>query len=195
MRTAWCRWSFWAADKRAGSGLHRCDELRRAEKSDGALDVVGQDVEAGLGRHVLQPSHLEVAAAHPVLECAEHVLDRSAPDPHGVGPAVEAGLHGVDHLLMLPSLDAAFDAGGAVCPDRAAGAARGRRIAVKRHAVLEAGEASGQRLAGRAAVGVGFGVIDDVLLAEAPTCLGAGGERLGADRGNARLLAGEHFRA
>ena len=76
----------------AVSALHCGDQCRHAEEGDGALDVVGEDVEAGFGGHVLQPSRLEVASAHPVLQRAEDVLDRSPADAHGTRPAIEAGL-------------------------------------------------------------------------------------------------------
>ncbi len=71
-------------------------------------------MKAHLGGDVLEPSRLEVASPHPVFERAEHVLDRSSSDPHGVGHAVEPGLHGLDDVLVFPALDAPLLAGGAV---------------------------------------------------------------------------------
>ena len=82
-------------------------------------------MEAGFGRNVLEPSCLEVASAHPVFQRAEDMLYPSWSDAHGFGPAVEPGLHRLDHLFVLPSLDASFDAGCASHLHRAAGAAGG----------------------------------------------------------------------
>ena len=118
-------------------------------------------------------SCLEVASAHPVFQRAENVLHRSSSHAHGIGPAVEPGLHGLDHLFMLPSFDTPLDAGGAVRLYSAAGATGWRGIAMKRQPMFEAGEASGQGFAGGAAIGISVGLVDEVLLAEAPLGLGA----------------------
>ena len=87
-----------------GSALHRGDQSWHADEGDRALCVVGEDVEAGFGSHVSEPSCLQVASAHPVFQRAEDMLDRSSSDAHGVGPAVEPGLHGIDHLSVVPSV-------------------------------------------------------------------------------------------
>lgn len=42
-----------SANERAGSCLHCCDQLLRSEEGDCALDIVGEDVEAGFSSDVL----------------------------------------------------------------------------------------------------------------------------------------------
>jgi transposase InsO family protein len=69
------------------------------------------------------------------------VLDGGSADAHGVGPAVQPLLHGVDHRLMLPALDAALLAARTPALQRAAGAF-GRPVDVEVHAVLDRGEAA-----------------------------------------------------
>jgi len=54
-----------------------------------------------------------------------------------------AGLHSLNHLFMLPSLDTPLDAGGAVRLYSAAGAT-GHCIAMERQPMFEAGEVPGQ---------------------------------------------------
>lgn len=50
-------------------------------------------------------ARLEVRRSHPVLECAEHVLDCPPPYRHGVELAIQSGLHRFKHRVMLPSSD------------------------------------------------------------------------------------------
>jgi hypothetical protein len=84
-----------------------------ADQGDHPLDVVGEDVERHFGSDVLEPPHLEVGRAHPGFDRAERVLDRAAPQCHRVGVASQALPHVVDQVLVLPSRDPAFLAGGA----------------------------------------------------------------------------------
>ena len=93
--------------------MHGGDQLDRPEQGDGALDVVGEDMEAHLGRDLAQRFCLEVAPPHPVLDRAEHMLDGSLPDPHGVGHAVEPVLHGFHDMLVFPARDLSLVAGRA----------------------------------------------------------------------------------
>jgi integrase-like protein len=69
------------------------------------------------------------------------VLDGGSADAHGVGPAVQPLLHGVDHRLMLPAFDAALLAASTPALQRAAGAFGGP-VDVEVHAVLDRGEAA-----------------------------------------------------
>src|ERR1019366_8282260 len=109
---------------------------------------------------------------------AEGVFDGGAADAHGVGSAVEAILHGVDHRLMLPALDPARLFAGRASVLQRTHVALGRPVDVQVHAVFHRGEAAGQPLASRTAIGVVLGDVDEVLLAEPALGLGAGGERL-----------------
>src|ERR1700761_1051332 len=90
------------------SGLHRGDEVGGADEGDRTFDVVGKDVEACFGCDVFQRPHLEVTSSHPVFERTEDVFDGSSSNTHGAGPVVEAGLHGLHDLFMLPAGDAAL---------------------------------------------------------------------------------------
>jgi hypothetical protein len=124
------------------------------------------------GSDVGQPPGPEVVPPHPVLDGAKDVLDDAAPDPHGIGHRVQALLHGLDHRLVFPAGDTALLARGAPGLDRAGTAVAGP-VAAKRQPVLNSVVAPDQRLAGRAAIGVGLGLIDEVLLPEAPIRLRA----------------------
>ncbi len=99
--------------KRFALWRYRLEDLADAGDRDGALDVIGQDCQAGLGGDVLEAARSEVGGAHPSLDGAEYVLNSASPDRHGVGHCVKAALHLVEHCLMLPSSDALLLAGGA----------------------------------------------------------------------------------
>lgn len=121
-------------------------------------------MEPHFGCHVVQGASLEVASSHPVLDGTKDVLDRVSADAHRARHAIEAGLHRLDHLPIFPPLDAALDAGGAVRLDGTSVATGRCGIAVERHAVLEAEEeAPRHRFTGGAAIGVGLGLVDEVL--------------------------------
>src|SRR5215469_12195534 len=143
-----------------------------AEDSDCPFHVVGEDVEAHLGCDVGQLSCSEVGPPHPILNRAEDGLDDAAPDPHRIGHLVQTPLHALDHSLVFPTGDAALLAGGAHGL-RCAGAAVAGPVSAERQPVLDSGVTPDQRFACRAAVGVGFGLIDEVLLSEAPVGLRA----------------------
>src|SRR5262249_5001731 len=115
---------------------------------------------------------LEVGCSHRGLERAEGVLDGGSADAHGVGPPVQPLLHGVDHGLMFPALDPALTAARALLLERTVGAPGGP-VGVQRLAVLDRAEAARQPLAGRTAIDVSIGQVDEVLLAEASLGLGA----------------------
>ena len=76
-----------------------------------------------LGGDLRQPLHQEVRRAHPHLERAERVLDRLAALTHGLRIFVEAPLHRLQYMLVLPAGDATLLARRAAVLDRA-GAAR-----------------------------------------------------------------------
>lgn len=95
------------------SARDRGQQATDADQRDHPLDVVGEDVERHFRSHVLQPSHLEVRGAHPGLDRAEGVLGRAASQGHRVGVAAKTLAYLVDQMLVLPSRDPAFLAGGA----------------------------------------------------------------------------------
>jgi len=149
-------------------------------------------MEAHFGAHLFQGPRLEVASPHPVLDRAEDVFDRSSSDTHGIWQAIKPGLHGLDHVLMLPTFDAPFLAGGTARFDLTAVAAIGP-VGVEHQALFDRREAPRQPFASRAPVGVGQRIVLEVPLAPTPIRLGARREWLRADGGDARRLAGEYL--
>jgi hypothetical protein len=80
------------------------DNTRDMTDGDRRIDKLAAQGGAHFCRHVPEPSRFEVASAHPVFQRAEDVLYRSSSDAHGLGPAVEPGLHGVDGAPALTKL-------------------------------------------------------------------------------------------
>jgi len=80
---------------------------------------------------------------------------------------------------MLPPRDLSFDCRRALGLDAAAGATGPVPVSVKRHAPLDNGHVIRKQGAGRAAVDVLVGQINEVLLAEAAVRLGACGRMCG----------------
>src|SRR3981081_2024444 len=87
------------------SGSDRRYQRSRTDDRDHPLYVVGQNVEAHLGSDLVERPGQEVRGAHPGLECSERVFDGLSSHAHGLGHAVEPGLHPVEHVLILPALD------------------------------------------------------------------------------------------
>ena len=94
-----------------------------------------------------------------MLDRAKDVLDDAASYPHRIGHFVQAALHGVNHRLMLPTGDAALLTGGAYGLQCAGTAVTGP-VSAQCQPVFDSGVAPDQLFSGRAAVGVGFGLID-----------------------------------
>src|SRR3990172_4254377 len=93
------------------------------------------------------------------------MLDRLAPSAHGLRIFVEPLLRRLDNMLVLPSRDTALLARGALILDGAS-PARVRPVAAQLLSVLLGGEVVLEALAGRAAIDILVGQIDEVLLAE-----------------------------
>ena len=124
-------------------------------------------MECHLGGDPGQRLHQEVGCAHSGLDRAEGVLDRLAPLAHLLRMLVEPALHRLKNVLMLPSGDPAFLAGGAAVLDATALAGFGR-VAAQDQSIFRGGEGVGEPFAGRADVNVLVSQISEVLLAEAP---------------------------
>lgn len=73
MRTGFGYGSRVARAKQAVSP-YRLDRDWHSDEGDRALDVVGEDVEAGFDCHISEPSQNEVASADPVIQRAEDML-------------------------------------------------------------------------------------------------------------------------
>src|ERR1700694_1123770 len=89
---------------------------------------------------------------------------------------------------MFPACDAPVVARRALRFERTSGASRGP-VLVQGHAVLDRGEALDGPLAGRAAVIIVCGDVNKVAFVEATVGLAVGGQRLGAQRYHAGLVA------
>ena len=62
-------------------------------------------MEAHFRSDLFECSGQEVGAAHPRFEGSERVFDGLSADAHSVGYVVEPGLHLVEDVFMLPTLD------------------------------------------------------------------------------------------
>lgn len=82
---------------------HRLDGPVEPQDGHHPPQVVGQYMQAHLRPDVGQPLGNEMGVPHPALEGAEHMLDRSAPDRHRIGRAVQAALYGFQHVVMFPT--------------------------------------------------------------------------------------------
>ena len=102
--------------RQAGVGRlcpHRCQERSDAYDADDARQIVGQNMQRHFGGDHRQRLHQEVGCSHPGLDRAERVFDRLAPLPHLLWMLVEAALHRLKNVLMLPSGDPSLLTSGA----------------------------------------------------------------------------------
>ena len=90
------------------SGPDRRDQRLDADDVHDARQIVGEHGERHLGGDLRQRLHQEVRRAHARLHRAERMLDRLAPLTHGLRVRIETLLHGLEHVLVLPSRDAAL---------------------------------------------------------------------------------------
>ena len=125
-------------------------------------------MEAHLGSNIGQPSGPEVVSPHPALDRTERMLDEAAPGPHGVGHAVEPGLHPVEHVLILPAPDAPQLGRRALGSERTGEASAQVAIEVEVFGVIRTAIGLGEFGLRRTSVMVLFGVVDEVLLTETP---------------------------
>ena len=121
-------------------------------------EVVGQNVEAHLGSDLVEGPGQEVGGAHPRLEGAERVFDGLSSHAHGVGHAVEPGLHPVEHVLILPALDNPQLGRRALGSERTGEAGAQVAVAVEVFCVIRAPMDLGEFCARRACVVVVLGV-------------------------------------
>ena len=114
---------------RSSSGF---DYARIAERLDthdvhDAGQIVGKNVQRHLGGDLWQRLHQEVGCSHPGLDRAEAMLDRLPSLAHFLRVLIEAALHRLENVLMLPSLDPSLVALGAVVLGRDCRGGRRRR--------------------------------------------------------------------
>ena len=146
---------------------HRRQERSDAYDAHDARQIVGQDMQRHFGGDHWQRLHQEVGCAHPGLDRAERVLDRLAPLAHLLWMFVEPALHRLENMLMVPSGDQSFLAGGAAMLDGAT-LTGGGPVAAQDQAFVLSREGVGEPLAGRTNVNILRRHVAEVLLAEAP---------------------------
>src|SRR4029434_6970398 len=105
--------------------------------------------------------------SHPGLDRAERMLDRLAPLAHLLRILIEPALHRLENVLMLPSGDPSFLAGGAAVLDGAALAGIGP-VAAQDQSIFLVRVMVSEPFTGRTNVDVVLSQVAEVLLAEAP---------------------------
>lgn len=79
------------------------DEWLHAHDGDHALEIVGKNTQAHLCSNVFETFHQEVRRAHPGLDGAKGMLDRSSSDVHCVWCIVQTLEQRINDALMLPA--------------------------------------------------------------------------------------------
>ena len=131
---------------------------------------------------------------HPRLDGAEGMLNRLAAQRDFGWIIVEPLLDALKNVLVLPASDAALLAWGAPVLDRAAHAVI-RPIVSQRPTGFLVRVVIREPLAGRAEVGIHFGVIYEVSPIKAPVCRSTGRSRFGDGDGDTGLLGGDDLLA
>jgi hypothetical protein len=103
-------------DSTRSSRPGRHQERLDADDVHHAREVVGEHVQRHLGRHLRQRLHQKARRPHTHLQRAERMFDRLAASTHRIRIFVQARLHGIDNVLVLPPLDAALR--HRPCPNR-----------------------------------------------------------------------------
>src|SRR6201987_755428 len=115
----------------AGTVARSSSPDRREERFDAAdvhhaREVVGEQVQRHLSRHFGQRLHQKMRRPHPHLQRAERMLDRLATSTHRIRITVQARLHSINNILVLPPLDATLRSLRALSLKRAGEALLGR---------------------------------------------------------------------
>src|ERR1700736_747723 len=129
-----------------------------------------------------------MGCSHPGLDGAEGMFDRLAALAHLLRMLVEPALNGFENVLMFPSGDPSFLAGGASGLDCTALADVGP-VAAQHQTVFLGRVVVGELLAGRTNVNVLVSHIAEVLLAEASFGFCVRGHRLWQRNRDTSLLA------
>jgi hypothetical protein len=145
---------------------HRLHQRNDPQHLHHPLQIVGKHMQAHLRAHPAQGLRQKMSRSHPRLDRAEQMLDCLPPEAHFFGFLIEPLLHGFKHALMFPSLDAPLLAGRALRFEQAILAGRGP-VNMQGRAVLDRCKPRGQPLPRRAAIGIVFGYVDKVRLADA----------------------------
>src|SRR5215471_1264477 len=175
------------------SGPDRRHQWSHTEDRYHSLQIIGQDVKAHLGSDLVQGPGQEVGGAHPSLEGSERVFDGLSSHAHGVGHAVEPGLHVVEHILILPALDDPPLGRRALRSERTSEAGAQVAVAVEIFCVISAAMDLGEFCARRASVVVVLGIVEEVLPGEEAAFGPARRQGLGHDRHHARAFARQNL--
>jgi hypothetical protein len=106
----------WPLSRERGNQLWELDNI------EDAPEIVGERGQAELGANLLQPSHQKRTLVHPLLDRAKRVFDRLAALVEDVGALCYAGLHSIQHGLVLETGYGAELIAGALRSDRAVSA-------------------------------------------------------------------------
>ena len=98
-------------------GLGLCPHCRHegldAHDVHHAGEIVGEDMQCHLGGNFWEAFHQEVGCTHSHLERGEGVFGGFAALAHGLRVLIEALLHGLQDMLMLPARNAPLRTGRA----------------------------------------------------------------------------------
>jgi hypothetical protein len=174
------------------SGPHRFHQGAGAQYRHHPLQVVSQYVQTHLSADPIQGLRQKVRRAHPGLDRPKRMRNGLPTDAHGVRGLIQAGLHRVENGFMFPACHPSLWAWCAVRFERALLTVR-TPVLVQIQPVLGGSETPDQALPCGTTVLVLLRVVNEIGLVESPVGLGAGGDRLGNDRGNAGLMARQNF--
>ena len=88
-------------------GPERGNQVWERHDIENAPEIVGQRGQAELGSNLLQPSHQKRTLVHPLLDRAKRVFNGHAALVENVGALRYAGLHSVQHGLVLETRNGA----------------------------------------------------------------------------------------
>src|SRR5260221_10295948 len=144
---------------------------------------------AGWALHPLESAAFSRRTPHPGLEGPERVFDGLSSNTHGLGHAVEPGLHLVKHLLILPALDAPQLGRRALGSERTGEASAQVAVEIVVFRMIRPAMGLGEFCPCRAGVVVVLGVVEKVLPGEEAAFGPARRQGLGHDGRDARAGA------
>ena len=157
--------------QKSGIGPDCSQHAGDTEHRDQSPEIIGEHVQAHLGCDALQSFRQEVCRAHPGLDRPVWMLDRGAPNSHGIRALLKAHLHLVEHILMLPTGHSPLRARRALFLEVTALAVRAP-VPMQFHAFFDACETQYQGFACRAAILILVRVVNEVGLVESAVGLG-----------------------
>ena len=123
---------------------------------------------AHLGSDLVEGPGQEVGGAHPSFEGPKRVFDGLSSHAHGLGHSVEPILHPVEHVLILPALDAPQLGRRAAGFERTGEAGAQAAVEIEVFGVIRPALGLGEFRARRAGVMIVLSVVDEVLPVKNP---------------------------